>query len=152
MQPGDRLICAFVKPLTPGAEFKLWPLHVTIVPWFRVEISLDRIAKEIGDALTEVQPFEAVVGGEAHFGRNKLVNLVRQPTPLMEIEKKVRSVLKSHDAWIVDETTKRRRSYRPHVTEQKSERVHEGDSFLVNRFYVVEQLGGSKKVVELVRF
>jgi 2'-5' RNA ligase len=152
MQPGDRLVCAFVKPLEKGAEFKDWPLHVTIVPWFRTEASSDELTEEFGQTLAGISAFDVEIDGETRFGRNKLVNLVAQPTPFMDVEMQVRGILKSHDAWIADETTKRTRSYRPHVTEQKTERLHKGDTFVCAGLYLVEQLGGTKQATELINF
>lgn len=56
-------------------------------------------------------------------------------------------MLKDHGAWIVDETTKQRHPFTPHVTVQKSERMNEGDAIAATRLYIVSQLGG-KKLVE----
>jgi hypothetical protein len=79
------------------------------------------------------------------------VNLVEQPTPFMEVEKQVREVLKEHDSWIVDETTQRKRSYRPHVTEQKNERLYQSDTFTCGQLYIVEQKGNFKQVISVIK-
>jgi len=65
MLPGDRLICAFVSERKVGATFRLWPLHVTIVPWFRLNaatrlvVALDGQRVELGDddEIAEVSGF-----------------------------------------------------------------------------------------------
>jgi 2'-5' RNA ligase len=150
MQPGDRLVCAFVQPLQAGDTFKQWPLHVTVVPWFRSDLSSDDLAGRLEGQLQDSEPFEVVMDGEVHFGRNKLVNLVVQPTPFTKIEEQVRGVIKSHGAWIVDESTKAKRAFRPHVTAQKDERLQQADTFVCGQLYVVEQKGGIKQIVEVV--
>jgi 2'-5' RNA ligase len=146
MQPGDRLVCAFVNKLSVGAEFKQWPLHVTVVPWFRTEVSTDVLSKEINKVLSDINPFEVRIDHEAVFGRDKTVNLIQQPTPFNDIEAAIRSLLKKRGVWLVDETTKKKRSYQPHVTAQKELRLHEGDGFWCDRLYVVEQKGEHKAI------
>jgi 2'-5' RNA ligase len=152
MKPGDRLVCVFVGKPAAGFEFKDWPLHVTIVPWFRTEVVSSELAREINEKLSDIEPFKAQANGAAKFGRNKSVRLIKQPTPFMEVEPRVRQVLKQHQAWLVDETTKKYRSYKPHVTEQKNARLNEGDSFWCDRIYIVEQKGAHKTAVAEVRF
>jgi 2'-5' RNA ligase len=146
MKPGDRLVCAFVDQLPVGTDFKEWPLHVTIVPWFRADVSSYALARGIKTALSGISPFEIRVDGEAVFGRDKTVNLIEQPTPLNDIESQVRSVLKNHNAWLVDESTKKKRPFKPHVTAQKSARLNEGEGFLCDRLYIVEQKGDHKSI------
>lgn len=152
MLPGDRLVCAFVEPLAAGSRFAAWPLHVTVVPWFRVALSNDEILVGLQEAVAGIHPFTVIMDGDAHFGRRgqKPVSLVVLPSSLVGIERTVRRFLKAHGAWLVDETTKRRQTYRPHVTVQGNERLQHGDEFGCDKLYVVEQLGGAKTVSVLV--
>lgn len=153
MIPGDRLVCVFAEPHEPGDCFLTWPLHITVVPWFRAEIGSDALAAAIGKHVASITPFVVTMGSEAHFGRQgrKLVSLVELPSPLETLERQVRAVLRTYDAWIVDETTKRRQPFRPHVTAQGDERLFHGDSFVCDQLYIVEQLGGTKTVAGAVR-
>jgi hypothetical protein len=151
VKPGDRLVCAFIDSFEIGHQFRSWYLHVTVVPWFRLEQPSDKLATEFEQSLRGVASFKVLMDDETRFGRNKLVNLVAQPTPFMEVEKRVRSVLKPHGAWLVDETTKVARAYRPHVTEQASGRLHAGDSFECDRLYIVEQKGGYKEITAIIQ-
>ncbi len=148
MQPGDRLVCAFLENRETGETFTDWPLHITIVPWFRTEVTSDVLAEEMQAAMRDIEPFEAVAGGEAGFGYKgqKLVNLILTPSSLEDIEKAVREVLHGHNAWMVDETTKIRRVFRPHVTKNTSGRVYEGDVFPINSIYIIEQKGVRKEI------
>ena len=148
MMPHDRLVVAFVRNHAVGDTFIDWPLHVTIVPWFRFDMTTNTLAKRLAEKLNDLQTFEVLMSAEALFGsrRNKLVNLVWLPSPIQIIEVRVRDFLKSQKAWVVDETTKRHEEYVPHVTAQKGSRIHEGDCFLVDRVYIVEQKDGYKEV------
>jgi len=153
MQPGDRLICAMVEPQPAGKTFKQWPLHVTIVPWFRAEVSSYDLSMELKESLSEVPAFEASIGKSANFGyqKNKKVVLVRLPSPFVKIEHRVRQILKSYKAWLADETTKSHGPYRPHVTDQANERLRENDKFYCNKLYIIEQKGNHKQVVAEVK-
>ena len=152
MLPGDRLICAFVRPQLVSTQFKAWMLHVTIVPWFRLADSSDVIAKGLREAIKAIPSFEAVMDGEAMFGvhKNRPVRLIVQPTPFVQIEAKVRAYLHKKRALLIDETTRRRREFRPHVTSQGTIGLRQGDKFFCDRLYIVEQRGDYKKIVSEV--
>ncbi len=154
MRPGDRLVCASVDRLVAGATFKDWPLHVTIVPWFRLDVDSKQITKDLADALVGFLPFDAHIGDEnVRFGhqKGKLAAIVQTPTPFTEVECRVRDFLHAQRAWLVDETTKRPRTFRPHITKQPSGGLRNGDMFRCDRVYLIEQKGGHKEITGEVR-
>lgn len=153
MLPGDRLVCAFVEPVEVNEGFKDWPLHVTIVPWFRLEESSAVLADDFKTVLAGIGAFDARVADSAAFGHRgrKLASLLQDPAPFIQIEKLVRAALRQKHAWLVDETTKRQRQYRPHVTFQNSGHLNNGDSFHCGSLYIVEQLGVQKQTVNRVQ-
>lgn len=154
MLPGDRLVCAFVRLIHVGYTFQQWPLHVTVVPWFRLPDSTEHIAASLTVALTSVAPFEATAAEQTMLGprRNRPALLLHEPTPFHDVEQHVRAYFHKKRAWLVDETTKQRRSYRPHVTVQKDDRLTVGDRFTCDRVYLVAQMGGIKTVVGEIPF
>ena len=151
MKPGDRLVCAFVEPIAKAATFTDWPLHVTIVPWFRLDQSSSNLALLLLQNFTDHAAFTVYVRGENQFGykKQKTVNLV-SASQLLVIESQTRQVLHKQHAWIVDEADHTQRSFRPHVTVQRSRRVQEGDQFHCNRLYIISQQGNSKSVDEVI--
>lgn len=153
MQPGDRLICAFVREQSVGTEFEKWFLHVTVVPWFRLADSSELIAAGLKQALKTVKPFEAVGDSIATFRsrKNQPVRLLEQPTSFVLIEQKTRAYLRKKRAWLVDETTKKRQQFRPHVTSQAGDELAQGEKFMVASIYIVEQKGEHKEVVGEVK-
>jgi hypothetical protein len=154
MNPGDRLVCAFVSPtVNTGVKFTDWPLHVTIVPWFRSHILSDELAIQLEDYLKTIKPFEATSGPAKKFGykKDKLANIIVNPGRFVEIENIVRRTLKTNDSWLVDESTRQKREYTPHITVQKSGRLETGDDFFCDRLFIVEQKGSHKEVSAMVR-
>lgn len=151
MLPGDRLICAFVKEQSAGSLFTDWPLHITIVPWFRLDISSTQLAEQLKKHYISSRSFRITVLDEAQFGyrKTKVVNLVAAPE-LMKLEGQTRRLLHAHKAWVVDEADKTRRGFRPHVTVLSAGRVHEGGRFNCDRLYIVSQHGDFKQIDSVI--
>lgn len=149
MLPDDRLVCVFIQPKAVGDTFSTWPLHVTIVPWFRLPVATNDIVVGLAEALKPIPAFRSTTAAETMMGphHNRPALLLAEPTPFHDIERRVRNYLHKKRAWLVDETTKKSRSFRPHVTLQKDDRLARGDQFMTNRLCVVVQKGGYKQVV-----
>src|SRR5579884_2039323 len=127
MKPGDRLVCSFIKDIDRGTRFKAWPLHLTIVPWFRAEEPLKKLEDGLAGSIKGIKEFTATAGETAFFGhkKSKEVTLIDQPSAYSDLEKSVRAYLKSLSAWIVDESTKRKPVFRPHVTAQEGKKLNQ---------------------------
>lgn len=151
MLPGDRSIAAFVKEQSTGAIFTDWPLHITIVPWFRLDISSPQLAARLQKHYIGSNAFKVTVLDEVKLGykKTKGVNLVAAPE-LIKLEGQTRRLLHAYQAWVVDEADKTRRGFHPHVTAQSADRVHEGDSFTCDRLYIVSQHGDFKQIDSVV--
>jgi 2'-5' RNA ligase len=149
MLPDDRLVCGFIRPIAVGDSFQTWPLHITVVPWFRLPDLTVSIVVGLTEALTPIAPFRATATAEALMGprHNRPVALLAEPTPFQDIEQRVRNYLHKKRAWLVDETTKIQRPFRPHVTVQQIDQLLIGDSFATDSIYIVEQKGDYKQVV-----
>ena len=147
MQPGDRLICAFIKQRQTGGTFKAWPLHVTIIPWFRLGEPSDRIAAGLEQAFSTVSPFTAKIQGETRLGpkKNRPAHLL-EPGSYPELERLARRYLHKKRAWLVDETTKVRRPYLPHITFQGDEHLEEGESVHCGRLYIITRQSDHKRI------
>jgi 2'-5' RNA ligase len=151
MLPGDRLACLFVDALSVGSQFRQWPLHVTLVPWFRLASDSESLAHGLELALRNLAPFTVRAGSAAHFGpRKRLVRLLEASEELRTVEHKVRSYLHKKRAWLVDETTKRHYDFRPHVTARAEQQLGADAQLRVERLYIVEQKGDYKEIVSEV--
>lgn len=153
MLPGDRLVCTFVEPQTAGLQFKTWLLHVTIVPWFRLQEDTNVIAEGLERAMYSVEPFDVKTGDEAQFGprKNRPVRLLHPTDQLERIETKVRDYLHKKRAFLVDETTKKPYSFRPHVTAQNGFLLPADTKLYIDRLYIVEQKGDYKDIASEIK-
>jgi len=153
LKPGDRLVCALIETAHVGATFRDWPLHVTIVPWFRISTESENLTITLREAIGDIPAFKAkIVKENVYFGhqKNKRASLIGQPSPFTAIETRIRRLLHTYGAWIVDESTKLRREYTPHVTVQQSQGLSTGDTFWCHQLYIIEQKGGHKRIAGLV--
>ena len=152
MLPGDRLVCAFVEQQQVRAQFKTWLLHITLVPWFRLDLSTVQITQGLERALKKVETMKVVTADEAQFGprKNRTVRLLQSSEQLERIEVKVRNYLHKKRAFLLDETTKKPYSFRPHVTAQNGFLLPENVRFMIDRLYIVEQKGDYKEIVSEV--
>lgn len=148
MKPGDRLVTALVGTHSVGQKFNEWLLHVTIVAWFGSTLSSEEIAQTLAKRLKGIKPFEVTMAGEERlgFGGSALVNLVAQPTPFMEIQKIVEQTLDELGVIMTGTRGTWGEFYKPHVTVQAAERLHEGDTWPCDRLYVVSQQGGFNEI------
>jgi 2'-5' RNA ligase len=148
MLPGDRLVCAFVEPQEVGGQFTDWLLHVTIVPWFRLDEPSKQIATGLEKALTSIEYFEAEAAEIVKFGpkKNRPARLLQLPTPFTEVEQKIRNYFHKKRAWLVDETTKKPKEFRPHVTLQKTGELAQAQTFKVHKLYIIEQKGDYRQL------
>lgn len=133
---GDRMIAGFVHPVQVGDTFTEWPLHVTIVSWFRTTLSTSQLDAVLAEAYKGVEPFVTTVGPEAYFGplRSTLVNLITLPNQFTELFNRTMQVVNRHAIKMV---AKPHNPYRPHVTVHKHGRVHEGQTISCDRLYVI---------------
>lgn len=146
MKPGDRMICIFVNDIPIGTTFTEWPLHVTIVPWFRLDTPSSDLAKQLQKHYIGSKPFQINVLQETQLGykKRKTVNSI-EAAELNRLEGQTRRLLHSYKTWIVDEADKTRK-FHPHITAQKSNRIHEGDIIKCDRLYVISQHGDFKQI------
>lgn len=155
MNVGDRLVCVLPTVLPVGSSFSIWPLHVTIVPWFRSPQSAVSLLSGLGKALVATKSFEVQMGESGvKFGhqKGKLATLVQLPTQLISVERLVRNFLHDQQAWVVDESTKQQFVYRPHVTNQGLQTMQFGESFNADRIYIIEQMGSYKRAAGEILF
>jgi len=139
---GSDILVAFLNEPQEGFEFerhrKQWPLHITLVSWFRVadEIGLDTALAEVAQ---REQPFQAVLGDYAEFGEagDTPVNIIAEQGALKTLHKRLSQVVMEVAAdlpatpWSGD-------SYTAHVTRHGDGNDRSvGEVLEINSFYRV---------------
>lgn len=144
MTEGALIIVAMVDPDTVPHRFQRkrlqWPLHVTVLPWFTVPDEA-ALVDFLQRHLPSEQAFEAIIGADASFGESgeRPVSLVENRAPFALLHNYVlEAVLGQHgtvlmNTWIRD-------SYKPHVTHHGENRLHPGETFMVQSLTLVRLL------------
>lgn len=144
MTEGALIVVAMVDPASAPQLFRRrrleWPLHVTVLPWFTVPD--EAVFVEFLERHLPSEPaFQAVIDVDAAFGEagEIPVSLVKNRVPFAAMHTYVlEAVLGQHgtvlmNTWIRD-------SYKPHVTHHGDNRLHQGDTFMVQSLTVVRLL------------
>lgn len=147
MKLGDRLLCIFIQSQSVNDTFKEWPVHLTLLPWFRINKSSDELAILLNETFVGCTAFQITIKNEAQFGykQAKIVNLAEAPE-LYRLEGQARRLLHKYKAWVVDEADKTRKHFRPHITVLKTGRMHEKDTFSCDRIFIVSQQVDFKRI------
>ena len=152
MAAHDQLVCALVHELAVGETFEDWPLHVTIVPWFKPRVGEAVLLGHLAQAVKDQLAFSATVGKDAYFGA-KAVSLMQQIPHWQRIQEAAFAVV-GEDAVPTAPYNFVGSNFKPHMTVQKDLRLHPGDTFVCDALYVIEHTGEGrlKKVVGKVAF
>lgn len=132
-----------VEPAPPH-EFVLWPLHITIVPWFPADDS-----KGLDELLTKIaskhEAFIVTVGKREYFGKeDKLtVNLVNDSGDLHRLHWDVFHSLEKN-GFPIHQKDHMGEKYKPHITHQGRRHLNEGEELIVPSFSLVRQVRQKK--------
>ncbi len=131
------LLAVMVDPVKTGDRFTIWPLHLTLLPWFEVH-DLRAAEHALRKFFMRFSPFTAQVGERAYFGVHKDL-----PVRLVELTPQLRELHEAALHFITQQDWELRGRYVgehfvPHVT-QKRGRDASG-TVSVDAVYLVEAL------------
>lgn len=144
-----QLVCAFVEDQAVGTKFERidWPLHVTVVPWFRLPKADTGFVPELARELQQHDAFTAVVDRQSrtrYFGDRRVS--VMESTPWQPLHQATLEVVRHHAGTLLARTFIGS-SYRPHVTFQKHGHLEPADQFACDALYVVEKRKDMREVI-----
>jgi 2'-5' RNA ligase len=134
-----------VEP-APPREFVIWPMHITIVPWFPVEDEkkLDEVLEKVA---AKHEAFDVTVGRVQEWGKKDKfkVTLINDPGNLHRLHWDIFHSIEKK-GFPVHQKEHLGESYKPHITQRnrKSRDLPEGESIPVISFLLVKQLRQKK--------
>ncbi len=135
------VIVHFIKGDPKNKEFNSsdWPLHVTLLGNFNTETPESDLVEMLLNHAKRPKPFDLRVEEEALFGPNKdiLVNTMELNKEMMYLHDNLKKLMDSIGA-VYDSPQYIGKSYRPHITIQKVDRVHQNEIVRVNSFSLVD--------------
>ena len=127
---GSLIIVHLVEKRPEGTTFRRqraeWPLHITLVPWFRVD---DNQRSQLLAALTDFgdakQGFTVHVGEQESFGPHKdvPVNLIREQAPIVQLHDELMAIVRQYGARFHGSASAHsgiEQTYRAHITHHQS--------------------------------
>lgn len=128
-----------LKNLGVGETFSPDLLHLTIVPWFVVDLE----KKEVGDSFTETfggeSKFEATVGEQDEFNQNRRIpiNFIKPNPAVQQLHSKALDWLSSMDVRWAVKNPHVGHDYIPHIRRRDGRSVSEGDTLLIDSLSLV---------------
>lgn len=142
---GEYLAVHMVNPANVGDRFTMWPLHMTLLPWFAAP-DADIVKQKLEPVLQEVSPFEVMVGARDYLGRNHdvPVRLVQNTPQLQDLHEKLLQTVEANGWELKGRYTGEH--YIPHVTQKAGQDA--SGTLQVDSVYIVErQSQGYREVV-----
>ncbi len=138
------VVAYMVDPVNIGDRFTMWPLHLTLLPWFDAS-DAQTVNQKLVQKLETTKTFEARVGERAWFGNQKLpVMLIHPTSELQALHESLLEVVQEN-RWDL-EGRYTGQAFRPHVT-QKAGRDASG-ALHIDAVHVVEaQAQGYREIV-----
>lgn len=135
------VIVQFLEDVPVGVEFNMsyWPLHVTLVANFAVNLPQNKIIEHFNHIVAQQKVCESIAAEDDYFGPEKQVHvMVLEPTnQLMDMHLNLVEYLKNLDA-VFDEPKYLESGYRAHATIQKTQKLQLGDKVTINELSLVD--------------
>lgn len=147
---GDYILVHFTQDHPAGFTFERrrlsWPLHITLIVWFRLPADVDygTLDRKLAKVADNVLPYDLTVGGVKHFGPRKdvAVNIISNQEPVRELHKKLKisldelPVTYQSERWAGDD-------FSAHITQHDDVAVPEGTVLHTKDFYLLRLLPGN---------
>ena len=116
-----------------------WPAHITLLGSFVIDNSVDQFKANLLEIAQLVTPFSIEVGDDSLLGENHevLVSLVNKSSHLQGLHNNILAAALLHNAQIRNPQFTDKR-YTPHITVQKTERYHSGDTLQIKDFHLIQ--------------
>ncbi len=111
------LACLMLERVSPQQRFSIWPLHLTIVPWFEIGgNSLSEFITRLDELVASFSSIRLVTGDTAYFGPHRVkVTLIVPSQELSNLHQKLLSIIRESGGQLLKDNH-RSRDFRPHVT------------------------------------
>jgi 2'-5' RNA ligase len=111
------LACLMLERVSPQQRFSIWPLHLTIVPWFEIGgNSLSEFITQLEALVASFSPIRLATGDTAYFGPNRVkVTLIVPSQELSILHKKLFSIICENGGRLLKDNHIPN-DFQPHVT------------------------------------
>ena len=137
------VIVASLESLSVGTSFATsrFPLHVTLVPPFRVDCELPTLIAAVKRISRQTECMLAEVIGHEQFGPDAdiAVALIRPIESVLNAHSRLTEALRPL-GWVAMEPHYNGEGFRPHITDTDDRHIRLDEQFLLNQIAVIEML------------
>lgn len=136
-------ICHLVsnRELNQGDTFSSldWPAHITLLGSFIIYNGIEKFKTDLLEIAQLVTPFSIEIADDSLLGENHevLVSLVNESSQLQKLHNNILAAALLHNAQIRNPHFTGE-AYTPHITVQKTERYHSGDTLQIKDFHLIQ--------------
>lgn len=134
----EYLLAFILEPLEKGSQFIAWPLHITLVPWFRTAHKEAQILYDTKTAVEQFEPFTVRGVQRAQFGWRGSVAVTAVASPaLHDLHRALLGTLERGQYQLMN-TRHMGDSFQPHVTKKGNVEFKPGHELLLDRVYLIK--------------
>lgn len=134
----EYILAFFLDPQEQGEQFIKWPLHITLVPWFRSEFGTQRLWKDINAITSGIKWFPARGIARSLFGRRGDVAVTEVVSSQLHDLHRALMTIFDNDAYNMTAADHTGVNYSPHVTKKGSAELKPGHEVVVDSVYLIE--------------
>lgn len=140
----EHLVVIMLEPVPLGEEFEIWPMHITIVPWFPATdiVTLNQLLSGI---TAKHKPFEVKIGKLEQWGSSEKFDVLKisNKSALHRLHWNVFKNLEKN-GFHIHQKDYMGKKYTPHITLRNNlvdkSRYRRGDIVKIDKFTLVKQL------------
>ncbi len=142
------MLAVGLEPFEIGEEFMMWPLHITLVPWFPMAPKRELI-RELYEIAESTKPFAVNLGMFALFGANAEipVRLIESSTALDRLHSRTLTAVHRAGGFL-NSYSDVSYGFKPHISLQHHEEVE--DTYKLDHMALIRNEGGKRRKVEEV--
>ncbi len=129
------MLAVLLERKEAGNEFGRWPLHVTLIPWFKLEKPVQELSASIQHLLDTFQQFSVKVGSQKQWGRNTVFTI---NSPALHALHNGLLQLINQEANITAPMRFVGEDFQPHITQKAYATVQPGFSVTIKKIYLIE--------------
>lgn len=141
------LLAFMVEPLS-DEPFSVWPLHITLMPWFSAEDEAE-LTKSLQQDIAKLRVIEVKIGRKTWFGYDLPVRLIEPKTELRRLHNALLIAVKRAGGELRAKTYTGVK-YAPHITVRGQRTIEGGHKLIIATLALIKNLSDQPQLRQKV--
>lgn len=135
----EYILVLMLEPVLLGQQFVAWPLHITLMPWFEIDVAEEKLAQLLEPIVKEHQALDLTAGEHAWFGPRQTVPviLVHKTAELQILHEAVLNLVHQHH-WPLVASQYTGKQFNPHASKRRHTELLPETHLKVKEMYLVK--------------